>query len=144
MRGFYFGILIYMSETIFTKIINREIPAQMVYEDDDAVAFLDIKPVRKGHLLLVSKKPYEWLGDVPDDVLARMTVTAKHIAQKMQEIFQCERVLTVIEGREVPHFHIHLIPIMIDSHPADWNYETYEAGESEIVVEKISSALREK
>jgi histidine triad (HIT) family protein len=133
-----------MSDTIFTKIINREIPAQIVYEDDDTIAFLDIKPVRKGHLLLVSKQPYEWLADVPDDVLARMSVTAKHIAQKMQTLFGCERVLTVIEGREVPHFHIHLIPIMIDSHPAEWNYESYEHRESELLAAKISAALSGK
>ena len=83
-----------MEKTIFEKIIDREIPASIVYEDDNFLSFLDIQPVNKGHLLIVTKKPYRWMQDVPDDILSEAFVLTKKILffwsksdQKVQKIY---------------------------------------------------------
>lgn len=96
-------------KTIFEKVIDREIPADIVYEDDICIAILDIKPVAPGHTLLISKKPYRWVEDIP-------AAEFHHMVDKVQEIVRdmkskgADYVKVSIEGIDVPHFHIHLIP----------------------------------
>ncbi len=98
-----------MQKTIFEKIIDREIPADIVYEDDICIGILDINPIAPGHTLLISKKPYRWIQDVPREDL-------HHIMDKVQDIIHemkskgADYVKVTIEGIDVPHFHIHLIP----------------------------------
>lgn len=97
-------------KTVFEKIIDREIAADIVYEDDICLAFLDIAPVKKGHTLLVSKRPYPWVEQVPDDELSHMMIISKQLIQGMKSHIAADYVQITIVGTEVPHFHIHLIP----------------------------------
>lgn len=97
-------------ETIFTKIIKREIPADIIYEDEESIAFLDIYPVSKGHTLLISKDPHPWMTDLPDGLVSSMFVKAKMMMNKIKGVIGCDYVQLSIVGKDVPHFHIHLIP----------------------------------
>ena len=97
--------------TIFSRIINGEIPCYKVAEDDNYFAFLDINPLTKGHTLVVPKTEVDYIFDLDDDTLAGMIVFAKRVAAKIKERISCKRVAMVVLGLEVPHAHIHLIPI---------------------------------
>lgn len=128
-------------KTIFQKIIDREIPANIVYEDDTCIAFLDINPVAKGHTLLVTKHPYSWMQDTPDEIVGSVFVKAKQIMLALQSAFVCDFVEVLVEGKDVPHFHIHLIPSFFEIKNADWVHVQYENGESDLYAEKIKQAL---
>lgn len=134
-------------KTTFEKIIAREIPADIVYEDDISLAFLDINPVTKGHTLLISKLPYQWMTDVPDELVAKLFIKAKHIMLAMKERLGCDFVHVGVVGTDVPHFHIHLIPKFIKedkSHvPPDMrHHEPYtDDAEKQEYINKIKSAL---
>lgn len=97
--------------SIFTRIINGEIPCYKVAEDDNYFAFLDINPLTKGHTLVVPKKEVDYIFDLDDERLAGITVFAKKIAERIGRKIDCKRVAVVVLGLEVPHAHIHLIPI---------------------------------
>lgn len=97
--------------SIFTRIIQGEIPCYKVAEDDDYFAFLDINPLRRGHTLIVPKQEEDYLFDLDDETLAGMVLFAKKVAAKIKEKFPCRKVAMVVLGLEVPHAHIHLIPI---------------------------------
>jgi len=97
--------------SIFTKIINGEIPCYKVAEDDDYFAFLDINPLAKGHTLVVPKKEVDYIFDLDDKTLGDMMIFAKRVADKIRCKIECKRVAIVVLGLEVPHAHIHLIPI---------------------------------
>ncbi|MDE5729898.1 MAG: HIT family protein [Alistipes sp.] len=97
--------------SIFTRIIQGEIPCHKVAEDDDYFAFLDINPLRRGHTLIVPKQEEDYLFDLDDETLAGMVLFAKKVAAKIKEKFPCRKVAMVVLGLEVPHAHIHLIPI---------------------------------
>ncbi|WP_462393469.1 HIT family protein [Alistipes indistinctus] len=97
--------------SIFTRIIQGEIPCHKVAEDDRYFAFLDINPLTEGHTLVVPKKETDYLFDLDDDTLAGMVLFAKRIAKRIGEKIACKRVAVVVLGLEVPHAHIHLIPI---------------------------------
>lgn len=96
--------------SIFTKIINGEIPSFKIYEDDYTFAFLDINPVQSGHTLIVPKIEVDYFVDVPEPYYSAVFVTAKKIAPAIQQATWCQRVATMILGYEVAHFHYHLIP----------------------------------
>jgi len=97
--------------TIFTKIINGEIPCYKVVEDDRFFAFLDINPLKAGHTLVVPKREIDYLFDIDDQCLADMIVFAKKVATAIKEACQCKRVGVAVIGFEVPHAHIHLVPM---------------------------------
>ena len=97
--------------TIFTKIINGEIPCYKVAENEKFLAFLDINPLYEGHTLVVPKKEINYYFDLPDDLMAEMNIFAKKVAKAMKESITCERIGVAVVGLEVPHAHIHLIPI---------------------------------
>lgn len=97
--------------TLFTKIVKGEIPCYKVAENDDFLAFLDIMPLRKGHVLVIPKKEVDYIFDLEDDHLGKMMVFAKSVAKKIEKIFTCKRIGVTVIGLEVPHAHIHLIPI---------------------------------
>jgi histidine triad (HIT) family protein len=96
--------------SIFTKIINGEIPCYKVAESDDYLAFLDIRPMAKGHTLVVPKKEIDYLFDLDDDTLSGLMVFAKKVAKVLGETLPCKRVGVLVVGTEVPHAHVHLIP----------------------------------
>jgi histidine triad (HIT) family protein len=97
--------------SIFTKIINREIPAFIVAEDDRFIAFLDINPLVKGHTLVVPKSEVDYLFDLDDETLASLNVFAKKVAKGIETVIPCLRIGVCVIGLEVPHAHVHLIPL---------------------------------
>lgn len=97
-------------KTIFEKIIDGEIPAIKVYEDDKCLAFLDIHPVTKGHTLLIPKTHYTWIHEAPDELVGEIFIKAKTLINAMRSGIPCDYVQIGVVGNEVPHFHIHLIP----------------------------------
>ena len=103
-----------MKDNVFAKIISGEIPTTKVYEDDKVLAFLDINPVSKGHTLLVPKKGYIWMQDVPDELLSHCFVQTKKLMSAIKNAFGCDFVQINVVGEEIPHFHIHLYPRWLD------------------------------
>lgn len=97
--------------SIFTKIINREIPGHIVAEDDNFIAFLDIMPLVKGHLLVVPKIEVDYIFDLEDDIYAGLHLFAKKVALGQKKAIPCTRIGTAVIGLEVPHVHIHLVPM---------------------------------
>lgn len=97
--------------TIFSRIIAGEIPSYKVAEDDRYYAFLDINPLTKGHTLVVPKQEVDYLFDLDDRTIGDMMVFAKRVAAQIKQNIDCARVAVVVLGLEVPHAHIHLIPI---------------------------------
>lgn len=97
--------------TIFTKIIQGEIPCHKVAENDSHIAFLDINPIAKGHTLVVPKRETDYLFDLPDDLLADTLIFAKRVAQAIDLALDPLRTGIIVEGLEVPHAHVHLVPI---------------------------------
>jgi histidine triad (HIT) family protein len=97
--------------TIFTKIVKGEIPSYKIFEDEKFFAFLDINPMAKGHTLVIPKKEVDYLFDIDDNTIADMIVLSKRIAKAIGKAVTCKRVGMMVIGLEVPHAHIHLIPI---------------------------------
>ncbi len=102
-------------KTIFSKIIDGEIPCYKVAEDDRFFAFLDISPLSKGHTLVVPKQEVDYIFDLPETDLADMMLFAKRVAAALQKTVDCKRIGVAVIGLEVPHAHIHLIPIQAES-----------------------------
>jgi histidine triad (HIT) family protein len=97
--------------SIFTRIIKGEIPSYKVAEDDRYFAFLDINPLREGHTLVVPKMEVDKFFDLPADVLAGLMPFAQNVAKKIERVVPCDRIGITVIGLEVPHAHVHLIPI---------------------------------
>lgn len=97
--------------TIFSKIINGDIPCYKIAENEDCFAFLDINPMVKGHVLVVPKREVDYLFDLPDNELADLQLFAKKIASAQKKAIPCLRIGQAVLGLEVPHAHIHLIPM---------------------------------
>jgi histidine triad (HIT) family protein len=98
-------------ETLFSKIVKGEIPSYKVAEDERFFAFLDINPLAEGHTLVVPKQPIDYIFDLEDKNLGDMFVFSKKIAVAIKDNFPCEKVGIAVIGLEVPHAHIHLVPI---------------------------------
>ena len=125
--------------SIFSKIISREIPAHIVAEDDDCLAFLDILPLAKGHTLVVPKKEVDYLFDVDDALLQKMIVFSKQFAKAIEQAITCKRIGVAVIGLEVPHAHIHLIPLQSVS---DINFSRPKLKLSEEEFIKIAGDIR--
>ncbi|HEU5292590.1 MAG TPA: HIT family protein [Cyclobacteriaceae bacterium] len=97
--------------SIFTRIINREIPGHVVAEDERYIAFLDITPLVAGHTLVVPKKEVDFIFDLDDHTLSGLTVFAKKVAHAIKKAVPCKRIGVAVIGLEVPHTHIHLVPM---------------------------------
>tara|TARA_B100001287_G_scaffold111205_1_gene93761 strand:+ start:368 stop:760 length:393 start_codon:yes stop_codon:yes gene_type:complete len=97
--------------SIFTKIVKGEIPSYKVYEDKSFLAFLDINPLKKGHTLVIPKKEVDYIFDIDSKEYQNLWNTAKKIALGMKKVIECNRISVVVMGLEVPHAHIHLIPL---------------------------------
>ena len=97
--------------TLFTRIINGEIPCYKIAEDENYFAFLDINPLRAGHTLVVPKKEIDYIFDLEDNQLTGMILFSKKVAEAIRSVIPCNRVGVVILGLEVPHAHIHLVPM---------------------------------
>jgi histidine triad (HIT) family protein len=106
--------------TLFTRIINGEIPCYKIAENELFIAFLDILPVAKGHALVVPKKEIDYIFDLPNEELQGLNIFAKEVARKIQTVIPCKKIGISVIGLEVPHAHMHLIPI---NHIHDMNFE---------------------
>lgn len=101
--------------TIFSKIAAGEIPSYKIAEDERYFAFLDINPLAKGHTLVIPKKEIDYIFDVDDDTLAGMMLFAKRVAIAIEQVVSCKRIGVAVLGLEVPHAHIHLVPLNRES-----------------------------
>lgn len=127
--------------TIFTKIINGEIPCYKIAEDENYFAFLDIRPLNAGHTLVVPKKETDYIFDLEDDELKGLIVFAKKIAIAIKKSIECERIGMTVIGLEVPHTHIHLSPIN-SVHDLDFrNTKEISKDKMQEIADKIKSNL---
>ena len=124
--------------TIFSKIVAGEIPSYKCAENEKFYAFLDISPLAKGHTLVIPKKEVDYIFDMEDEDIAEFQVFAKRVAKAIKAAFPCKKVAQVVLGLEVPHAHIHLIPMQSE---ADVDFSTehlkLEADEMKEIAEKI-------
>lgn len=129
--------------SIFSRIISGDIPSYKIYEDERYFAFLDINPLAKGHTLVVPKVETDYLFDLDDELLAGMMVVAKKIALAIDLTMDCKRVGMAVLGLEVPHAHIHLVPIN-DLHDIEFSRPKLKFSEAEFTETAltISSAIR--
>ena len=127
--------------SIFSKIVNGEIPSYKVAEDENFLAFLDVNPLVKGHVLVIPKQEVDYIFDLEDDLLAGLNLFAKKVAIKMKKVLPCERIGVTVIGLEVPHAHIHLIPI---NSIADMDFskpkQKFDSSELENIAKSISEA----
>ena len=124
--------------TIFSKIIAGQIPSYKIAENDRIFAFLDIFPLREGHVLVVPKMETDKLFDLPDEYLSEMLLFAKPIAQAIEKAFDCNRCGISVVGLEVPHAHIHLIPI---SSANDLNFTQHKPQASPDSLKKVQEKI---
>ena len=128
--------------TIFSKIIAGEIPSYKIAEDENFYAFLDINPLKKGHTLIVPKKEVDYFFDLDDDTVRGIMVFAKKVAIAIEKVIPCKRIAILVLGLEVPHAHVHLIPMEKESDTHFSNpklkFTPEEFGE---IAEKIKAAL---
>ncbi|HDJ33445.1 MAG TPA: HIT family protein [Bacteroidetes bacterium] len=125
--------------SIFSKIISGEIPSYKIAEDENFYAFLDIHPLAKGHTLVVPKKQVDYLFDLDDETLAGMSVFSKKVALAIENAIPCARIGMVVLGLEVPHAHIHLIPINSE---ADISFSRPKLELSQEEFEEIARKIR--
>ena len=97
--------------TLFTRIVKGEIPCHKILEDENYLAFLDIRPINPGHTLVITKKEIEYIFDVEDELLSGLVIFAKKVARLIQQEIPCKKIGMMVAGLEVPHVHIHLVPI---------------------------------
>lgn len=126
--------------SLFSRIISGEIPCYKVAEDDNYLAFLDINPLKRGHTLIVPKKEVDYIFDLDDETLQGMILFAKKTALKIRSKIACKRVAMMVMGLEIPHAHIHLIPIN-DETDVDFRREKIKIAPEEF--SDISKTLRE-
>jgi histidine triad (HIT) family protein len=127
---------------IFCKIALKEIPSSIVYEDDKFFGFLDIKPVSNGHSLLIPKEHHVWMHETPDELISGAFITTKRLMNAMLKSLGCDYVQLSIVGKDVPHFHIHLIPRYFNDSLQMWPTHTYMSDdEMKDYSSKIKNAL---
>ena len=125
--------------SIFTKIIKGEIPAHKIHENEKFLAFLDINPLAKGHALVIPKKEIDYIFDLPDDLLSEILPFAKEAARKIEAVVDCERIGISVIGLEVPHAHVHLIPI---NSVSDMNFAKPKLNFSQEELEDLAAQIR--
>lgn len=130
-----------MENCIFCKIVKKEIPCAKVYEDDNFLAFLDIAPVMDGHLLIIPKEHVVWMQDASDNVISEIFKLAKKLMNALKKGLDCDYVSVSVVGKDIPHFHVHLNPRLLNDNLPSWPTKKYKEGEMEEVVKKITQAL---
>jgi histidine triad (HIT) family protein len=125
--------------SIFSKLISGELPAHKIAENDRYFAFLDINPLVKGHTLVVPKRETDYIFDLSDELLSGILPFAKEIAAKIEKVIPCERIGITVIGLEVPHAHVHLIPI---NGVADMNFEKPKLELSQEELTETAEAIR--
>lgn len=126
--------------SIFTKIVNREIPGHIVAEDDRFLAFLDINPLVEGHCLVIPKQEIDYIFEMPDELFADLHLFAKKVAKGLEKVVPCLRIGVSVIGVEVPHAHIHLVPLnSID----DINFSRPKLNPSKEELADLADKIRE-
>ncbi|WP_109830520.1 HIT family protein [Reichenbachiella versicolor] len=129
--------------SIFTRIINREILAHIIAENEEFICFLDIAPLSKGHCLVIPKKEVDYIFDLDDETLIGLNLFAKKIAIGLKKVVPCQRIGTTVIGTEVPHAHIHLIPM---NSMADMNFAnpklSFEQEELASLAKEIGESIK--
>lgn len=134
-----------MSDCIFCKIVAKEIPATVLFEDDDVLVFMDIGPIIKGHALVIPKKHYDPVTKTPEEMVARLHVVARNVAQAQLDGLGADGVNIMqnngkAAGQEVPHIHVHVIPRFDgDGHHWNWAAKKYDNFEE---MSKLAEAMR--
>ena len=128
--------------SIFTRIINGEIPCYKIAEDDRHFAFLDINPVTPGHTLVVPRREVSYLFDLDDDEYVSLELFAKKVARAIEQTIPCKRIAEAVIGLEVPHAHIHLIPINSESDVDFRHKQQLTPEQMKEIAEKISAAVK--
>lgn len=127
--------------TIFSRIVAGEIPSYKVAEDEKNYAFLDINPVALGHVLVIPKKEVDYIFDLEDEDYVSLQMFAKRVAVAMKRVMPCQRVGVAVMGMEVPHTHIHLIPINVES---DMNFFKEKAVVAPEEMARIAQSIAEE
>ena len=127
--------------SIFTKIINREIPGHIVAENEYAIAFLDINPLVKGHTLVVPKKEVDYIFDLDDETYTALHLFAKKVAKAIVQVIPCLRIGTAVIGLEVPHTHIHLVPL---NSMGDINFSRPKLNPTKEELTEVARQIQEK
>ncbi len=126
--------------SIFSKIVNGEIPAYKVAEDENYLAFLDIFPVAKGHTLVIPKKEIDYIFDLDDDLYNGLQVFAKKVAIGLKKAIPCQKVGVLVLGLEVPHAHIHLIPMQTEADVLNFSSKKKFTPEEFIEIKELISS----
>ncbi len=127
--------------SIFSRIINGEIPCYKVAENEQCFAFLDINPLVKGHTLVVPKKEVDYIFDIDDNLLSEMIVFSKRVGRAIEKVIPCHRIGISVVGLEVPHAHIHLIPLV--SGINDMNFSNPKLKFTKEEFEEIAARIRD-
>ena len=129
--------------TIFSRIVAGEIPSYKCAESDKFYAFLDISPLAKGHTLVIPKREVDYIFDMDDEEIAEFQVFAKKVAKALKSAFPCRKIAQVVLGLEVPHAHIHLIPMQSEA-DVDFRKEhlKLEAEEMQAIADKIRAEFK--
>jgi histidine triad (HIT) family protein len=130
-----------MDNCIFCKIAKEEIPSKKIYEDKDFFSFLDIQPVSDGHLLIIPKTHMVWMQDAPDEIISNIFKLSKKIMLAVKKGLNCDYVQVSVVGKDVPHFHVHLIPRYFNDGLPQFPNLKYEEEKSQEIAKKITSAL---
>ncbi len=124
--------------TIFTDIIARNLPAHIIAEDDQHIAFLDIAPLTKGHTLVVPKKEENYIFDLHNPELQELVTFAQHVARKIEKAVPCKRIGIAVMGLDIPHAHIHLVPLNDEE---DLNFTKERLAPSDASLAEVSEAI---
>ncbi len=125
--------------SVYTRIIQREIPAYIVAEDDNHIAILDIYPLVKGHTLVVLKKEIDYIFDINDEDYKELHLFSKSVAIALKRVIPCKRIGVIVIGDEVPHAHIHLIPMNTIN---DMNFSKPKLSYSKVEIQEIAEGIR--
>lgn len=131
-----------MKNCIFCKIIKKEIPAEIVFENKDVLAFLDITPVKEGHTLIIPKKHFRWLDEMPEKESVKTFLVAKKIMTILKKTFSADYVVLSVVGKDVPHVHFHAIPRHKNDKPKKEGLGKYKNGETKEVAKKIKKTIK--
>ncbi|WP_461639973.1 HIT family protein [Labilibaculum euxinus] len=126
--------------SIFTKIVNGEIPCHKIAEDENFFAFLDISPLALGHTLVIPKQEVDYIFDLDDDALTGLNLFAKRVAKAVEKTIECKRIGIAVIGIEVPHTHIHLVPI---NNVGDLNFANPKLEIASDKLAEIAAKIRE-
>jgi len=125
--------------SIFSKIISGDIPCHKIAESDDFLAFLDINPLAKGHTLVIPKTEIDYIFDLEDDILAKLHVFSKGVAKAIEKAIPCKRVGIAVIGLEVPHAHVHLLPLQTVS---DINFERPKMNPTQDELSQLAQLIK--